>query len=310
LGRPSELAGLATWAHHARHDRPAALLAAPDLGWGEALTARGVTGPLRHRVLEPFLAGVLGESEGTSSHRFVQLLARAFISGRPSLPWRGMQAVPDQLVRQLRDAGDQATDVRLGVTVESVRPGGLTSGHGEVSARAVVVATDPGAAADLLGLPAVAMRGLTTFWHVTSEAPTESAMLHLDGDRKGPAVNSVVISNAVPSYSPDGRALVASTVLGDHGDPDTERATRRQLERIYGVATSGWELLTVHPIACALTAMPPPLDARRPVRVADGLLVAGDHRDTASIQGALVSGRRAADEILADLGRAPPPATA
>jgi predicted NAD/FAD-dependent oxidoreductase len=33
--------------------------------------------------------------------------------------------------------------------------------------------------------------------------------------------------------------------------------------------------------------------------VTDGLWVCGDHRDTGSIQGALVSGRRCADAILA-----------
>jgi predicted NAD/FAD-dependent oxidoreductase len=37
---------------------------------------------------------------------------------------------------------------------------------------------------------------------------------------------------------------------------------------------------------------------RRPVRLAPGLLVAGDWRDTPSSQGALLSGRRAADAIL------------
>jgi predicted NAD/FAD-dependent oxidoreductase len=35
-----------------------------------------------------------------------------------------------------------------------------------------------------------------------------------------------------------------------------------------------------------------------------GLYVCGDHRDTASIQGALVSGARAAHAVLADLGAA------
>ena len=43
----------------------------------------------------------------------------------------------------------------------------------------------------------------------------------------------------------------------------------------------------------------------RPVRVADRdghrVYVAGDHRDTSSIQGALVSGRRVAEAVLADL---------
>jgi hypothetical protein len=40
---------------------------------------------------------------------------------------------------------------------------------------------------------------------------------------------------------------------------------------------------------------------RRPVELGDSLFVAGDHRDTASIQGALVSGRRTAASVRAAL---------
>ena len=48
----------------------------------------------------------------------------------------------------------------------------------------------------------------------------------------------------------------------------------------------------------------PTLDRpQRPVCVDRGLFVCGDHRDTASIQGALISGHRAAEAVLADLGR-------
>ena len=45
-------------------------------------------------------------------------------------------------------------------------------------------------------------------------------------------------------------------------------------------------------------------EAERGTHAPSGLLaaVAGDHRDTASIQGAMVSGRRAADAALAHLG--------
>jgi hypothetical protein len=42
-----------------------------------------------------------------------------------------------------------------------------------------------------------------------------------------------------------------------------------------------------------------------PSRACNGLFVAGDHRDTASIQGALVSGRRAATAVLAELESVP-----
>ncbi|WP_254715858.1 FAD-dependent oxidoreductase [Actinomadura sp. NAK00032] len=49
------------------------------------------------------------------------------------------------------------------------------------------------------------------------------------------------------------------------------------------------------------SAMPPPLPLRRPVRLRPSRYVCGDHRDTGSAQGALVSGRRAAEAVLADL---------
>jgi predicted NAD/FAD-dependent oxidoreductase len=100
---------------------------------------------------------------------------------------------------------------------------------------------------------------------------------------------------------------VASTVLGDAGDAATEAAVRAQLRYVHGTDTRRWELLATHALPQALTAMPPPLDARRPVALGNGLFVAGDHRDTASQQGALVSGRRAADAVLRSLGVPVPP---
>jgi hypothetical protein len=295
VGSLREQAAFARWALRTTRRRPEKFLAEPDTHWGQALTDQGIDGELRERVIEPFLAGVLGEREGSSSHRFTQLLVRSFLRGNPSVPWRGMQAVPDQLATGLNG-------LHLGLTVEAVKPGRVRTADGEITADCVVVATDPPTATRMLDLPAVPMRPLTTFWHVSPEAPTRSGALHVDGDGRGPVVNSIVISNRARSYSPDDRSLIATTVLGDAGDQATERAVLEQLEQIYGQSTRWWELMRRNVIPEALTAMPAPLEPRRPVALADALVVAGDHRDTASSQGALVSGRRAADAVLADLG--------
>ena len=72
-----------------------------------------------------------------------------------------------------------------------------------------------------------------------------------------------------------------------------------------GTADDGWDLLAVHEIPEALPVLRPPLAIRRPVDLGDGLVVVGDHRDTASIQGALVSGRRGAGALLHYLGLTP-----
>ena len=50
---------------------------------------------------------------------------------------------------------------------------------------------------------------------------------------------------------------------------------------------------------------PPMGRFRRVVRLEPGLFVCGDHRDSGSIQGALVSGRRAAAAVLHDLEERP-----
>jgi hypothetical protein len=47
----------------------------------------------------------------------------------------------------------------------------------------------------------------------------------------------------------------------------------------------------------------PPTDLFRPVSLGDGLYVCGDHRFSATLDGALRSGRVAAEAVLADLAR-------
>ena len=189
-----------------------------------------------------------------------------------------------------------------------VAPGRVRTADGELAARAVVVATDPPAARALLpGLDVPLMRGLTTYYHVTEEPPTRLPLIHLDGSG-GPVVNTVVLTTAAPSYSPDHRHLVASTVLGvpGSGAPDAP-AVRRLAGRIYGTATTGWEHLATSAVPQALCSYPPaaPDRLRRGTALGDGLFVAGDHRDTPSIQGALVSGRRAARAVLRELRLSP-----
>ena len=163
-------------------------------------------------------------------------------------------------------------------------------------ARAVVVATDPSTAGSLAPVDAPTMKGLATWWFSVDEAPAPSSVLHVDehGTASGPVVNAAVVSHAAPGYAPAGRHLVqASTLLGPGQEP-SEAQVRSHLTRLFRTSAARWEVVTVHRVHEALPALPPPLDARRPVDLGDGLLVAGDHRDTASIQGALVSGRRAA----------------
>ena len=85
------------------------------------------------------------------------------------------------------------------------------------------------------------------------------------------------------------------------GLDEEELGVLRHVGEIYGCDTTDWRVVTRHRVDAALPAMTPPLEVRSPVTLGDGVFVCGDHRDTASIQGALVSGQRAAEAVNAHL---------
>jgi len=66
---------------------------------------------------------------------------------------------------------------------------------------------------------------------------------------------------------------------------------------------SRWFLLRAYHIEHALPLQTPQTGGLlpRPSRVGDGTYICGDHCDLASINGAIVSGRRAAEAIIEDL---------
>jgi len=298
--RPGEIAALVRWAARVLVD-PRTVARQPDTTLAESLDAAGVVGRLRREVLDPFMAGVLVDSYGLSSANFAKLLLRMFALGRPGLPEQGMSALPEQLAARL-------PTVRLGVTVDSVTAVGgrqvsVFADGSRLRARAVVVATDPVSAAHLTPLPEPATRGLVTWWFEAQEPPSMLPLLAVDGRRgngrsPGPVWNTAVVSAAAPSYAPPGRHLVEATCLLDRPDGDAaESEVLRHVGRIYGCGTAGWRTVIRYRIPVALPAMPPPLHPRTEVVLGEGVFVCGDHRDTASIQGALVSGNRTAEAV-------------
>lgn len=275
-----------------------ATLDRPDVSAGQALTDAGLDGAATERFLRPFLAGVLLERELDTAARYAALVWRTFVTGTVTVPSRGMAALPQHL------AGRLAPDtMRLETPARSVTGAGVDTAEGRLDAHAVVVAADPCTAAQLLpGLPAPTMRSVTTHYHVADTSPARTPVLHLDG-AGGPVLNTVVLTAAAPSYSPDHRALVSSSVLGVPGEVDETRV-RTEVARLYGCDTRGWRHLHTSEVPGAQPALRAPTapGLRLPVDLGDGLFVTGDHRDSPSLQGAMAGGRRTARAVLSRRG--------
>jgi phytoene dehydrogenase-like protein len=280
---------------------PAArLLQEREITTQQMLRKAGLSHRMIEEVLRPFLSGVLADrSLDTSSHVFAMLL-RSFTRGRLGVPAAGMAALPAAVAGPL-----PYPQLLIGARTLSLGPGMVVTEGGEIRCRAVVVATDPPTAAQLLPqLPAPDMHGLTTFYFGADRAPLDEPTLLLDGDRREIIANTVVVSNAAPEYAPSGKSLIAASVVGVSAPSSASEAVIRvELARMYGQPTDSWELLKVASIPDALpSARVPQANLRKPVDLGDGLFVAGDHRDSPSIQGALAGGWRTAGAVLAWLG--------
>lgn len=253
------------------------------------------------RFFRPFFGGIVLDRELSASRRMFDFVYRMLSEGETAIPAAGIQAIPEQLAGGLPEG-----TVRYGARAERVQATTVTLEGGEVlEARQVVVAADgPTAAALVDGVPRPASQSVACVYFDAPEPPTERSVLYLDGDGRGPANNVCVPSNLSAALAPAGRALVSASVLGAPAADDAalSGAVREQLRGWFGAQVEAWRPLHVARVAHAQPAQPPSTltSVARTQRFGE-VWVCGDHRDTASIQGAMVSGRRAAESVLSSL---------
>lgn len=125
----------------------------------------------------------------------------------------------------------------------------------------------------------------------------------LNGEGDGVVRTVCVLSEAAPSYAPPSRALISVTAtetVGTHDD--VPQTVRLYLRSWFGSQVDEWYHLRTDHIDRAL----PPIDSlpqgglTASPRVAAGLYLCGDYRESGTLDGALLSGRKTAEAVLSD----------
>jgi phytoene dehydrogenase-like protein len=256
------------------------------------------------RFFRPLYEGIfLAPLSEQAASLFVYVF-RMFAAAPVSLPARGIGALSDQLAASL----PSNVTIELNHCVENLQT--------VIAASSVVVVATDGR--DQL-LPSTAMpepvsRGSICLYFSSSKpAPISEPILVLNGEGKGSGcVNNMFIpSNVVPEYAPKGKTLISTTIVGDElgkSDAELEAAVRRQMTEWFGEPeVSAWTVVRTYRIPHSQPAQGASIDYSdtSAARVADfpnaGVFVCGDHTATPTINGALESGRRAAEAALAYL---------
>lgn len=296
IGGPLDKARVVRLRRSLRAVHPARLLTNPDVSTADMLHQHRFSPTMVSRFFRPLVGGIQLDPELATSRRMFDVIFRCLADGDAAVPSSGMGAIPAQLAEGLAPG-----TVRLGSPVAALEGTTVRLTDGRcVDADAVVVAVEGPAASALLGLPPVGSKPVGCVYFAADTPPTRHRLVVLDADASGPVANVAVMSNVAPSYAPEGQHLIAAALPGVV-DGDLEAAARTQLRGWFGPVVDGWRHLRTYRIAHGQPEQRPPFHPKQPVSLGERRFVCGDHRDTASIQGALYSGRRCGEAVAAAL---------
>ena len=270
------------------------------------LKAEGFSKAMIGRFFIPFFGGVCLDPRIRASSRVLMYVLRMFAGGDAALPALGMEEIPKQLA-----AGLPLGYVQTGTRVRRIGRTAVRLEDGRsMPARAVVVATEGPEAARLLGSASIqGSVAETCLYFSCDHAPWHPPYLLLNSDGRGPINNVAFPSRVSPAYAPAGKSLVSVVVLGnpDENDHVLVQRVRKQLIEWFGPGVERWQHLQTYRIPHALPQQSPPTG--NPTcpesQVRSGVYLCGETGSLPGIQWALLSGRRTADAVRAQLRGAP-----
>ena len=262
------------------------------------LRGRGFSEAMIDSFFRSFYGGIFLESELRTSSRMFEFTFKMFGQGSATLPAKGMGEIPKQLAARL-----PLDSITLNQRVVSVDSNSVTLSSGEqIHGRAVVLATNAAVVGQLLPELKSEMpewRSVTNLYFYAPSSPLKESIICLNGSGEGVVNNVCVLTDASPDYSPDERALISVSLLGLHPEEDLPGKVQQELMGWFGECVDQWCHLRTDSIPEALPEQIPKAHKDKAgFTQQKGLFVCGDHATSASIEGAVISGKRVAEAIL------------
>jgi len=233
--------------------------------------------------LIPFFQGIFLQETLTQPASLFFYYLQQFLYGNAAIPGKGMQAIPDQMASNL-----PAESIQLNEEISHVDATSITLKSGDkIEGDAVILAVDLPVAAKLFGLNSPATLGSKTFYFSAKKSTSQPALLRLVGDEN--LLHFTCLSDVNPALAPTGKALYSATTLKSTSENQVKEAIEKQLPELKLALIESFDI----PHSLQLVD-----DYEAIKKAANGIVLAGDYLEFPSLQGALASGRKAAEEVL------------
>lgn len=249
----------------------------------------GFSDTFQTKFIRPFFRGIFLDQHLQQPASLFFFYMRQFLEGQAALPAKGMGEMANQLLESL-----PADSICFGAEVVDLSERHVKLKGGEsLEFERLIIALDPYSVAKLLhvDLQDSVHLGSKTFYFSSPVRKVTDKLLHLiPGESR--LLHYCFLSHVAPTYAPKGKDLLQVTSL----DTSLEAEEALRLLATYE-DVKGMKLLKAFIIPRSLAKVGS-YDSLKHAAEARGFILAGDYCEMPSLQGALVSGEKAAIRSL------------
>jgi protoporphyrinogen oxidase len=264
----------------------------------EYLKQKGFSNKMITQFFKPFMTGIFLESGLKTSSRMFEFVFKMFSESDTSIPFNGMGMIPAQLAKNLLPE-----ELVLNDRVTSINGNTVTTSNGKnYEAKNFLIATDAGNLPSPFTKKSIEKKSVLCLYFSADKAPFTKPLIALNAC-VNKLVNNISVVNKISSgYSPDGKHLIAVSIIDheiNYGESILIKNVLKEISFWYADAIH-WTHLRTYNIDYAL-----PKDEtvsyslnNEQVKLADNYFFCGDYLLNGSINAAMKTGRVAAEAII------------
>ena len=238
----------------------------------------------------PFFSGIFHEKTLDTSSKFFKYVFSNFNNGLASLPEKGMQAIPEQLMSKIDIECLMMEKTALNIDDEKK----IMLYDGDIIKGENIILT--GESTTLAEKIKYEYNEVNTIYFTTENEIENGDYIHLFPEDD--LINNIAIPSSISSaYSNSHSHLISITILEyDCSDLELIKKIQKRLSNYYGGEPGSYEFLRTFSISKATIKQPVGHFERKKI-VKNGLIIAGEQATNGSIEGAIISGLNAADQL-------------
>ena len=238
----------------------------------------------------PFFSGIFHEKTLDTSSKFFKYVFSNFNNGLASLPEKGMQVIPEQLMSKI-----DIERVMMEKTAINLDDGNkVIFDDGDIIKGENIILT--GESTTLAEKIKYEYNEVNTIYFTTENEIENGDYIHLYPEDD--LINNIAIPSSISSAYSNGHShLISITILEyDCSDIELIKKIRKRLSNYYGGEPGSYDFLRTFSISKATIKQPVGHFERKKI-VKNGLIIAGEQATNGSIEGAIISGLNAADQL-------------